>query len=275
MSDQPMRLAVRSFVGCLGAIGCIAMGVSVDSAAAAPGFACYPVRPGDTAATISLRETQTIRGWREPGFQIFDPVAARFIPKAGYNRIHPGWQVCIVESLLTQSGAQPGRSSGPYGVRVRTPVPSARVATTSTYAPNRVPWGWLPLLLTTPVMVWIIFRRHTDRTKRVTRTLETFAIDFIREFERPLLDERSHEPVLHSEISLYPHSRSMEVRLAPAGGRRYPNLAGHRADVDYDIHRVLTLLDDRRFSCGPVRSHGPWVTFPFRLIVDSHKEGEA
>ena len=270
-----MRFCVRSYLGFLGVIACIAMGIPVDSAAAAPGFVCYPVRRGDTAATISLRETQSIRGWREPGFQIFDPVAARFIPKAGYNRINPGWQVCIVESLLTQPGVQPDRSDGPHGVSLRTPVSSARVATLSTHAPNAVRWWWLPLLLTTPFMGWILFQRNTGRTKMVGQTLETFAIDFIREFERPLLDVRSHQPALHSEVTLSPRSRSMEVRLAPAGGRRYPNLADHRANVDYDIHRVLTLLDDRRFACGPVRSHGPWVTFPFRLVVDPHKEGGA
>ncbi len=271
-----MRLSGRSFLGCLGVIACIAVGISVDSAAAAPGFVCYPVRRGDTAASISLRETQSIRGWREPGFQVFDPIAARFIPKAGYNHIHPGWQVCIVESLLRHPVVPTDSPTRPRGVSFDVPVsPDRAAAALSTHAANPVRWWWLSLLLTTPIMGWIVFQKHTARARMAGRTLETFAIDFIREFERPLLDVRSQQPVVHSEITLSPRSRSMEVRLAPAGGRRYPNLADHRANLDYDIHRVLTLLDDRRFSCGPLRSDGPWVTFPFRLVVDSHKEGGA
>jgi len=121
----------------------------------------------------------------------------------------------------------------------------------------------------TPVMAWAAFKTVADRSDAVARTLETFAADFIREFERPLIDERARQSALHSEISISPRTRSMEVLLAPAGGRRYPNLEDHRSNVEYDIRRVLTLLDDRRFSCGPIRSQGPWVAFPFRLIVDS------
>lgn len=262
----------RSFVTCLGLTACIGTGLAAEPAAAAPGFVCHPVRPGDSASAIALRLTQSDRGWNEPGFQIFDPIAARFIPKARYRRIHPGWQVCVVESLfsrpLLSSDRQvsPNRRDVPRTVSVAAPAFTARAG---------IPiWWWLPLLAMTPVMAWVVFQTVIDRSDTVARTLETFAADFIREFERPLIDERTHQSALHSEISVSPRIRSMEVRLAPAGGRRYPNLEDHRSNVEYDIHRVLTLLDDRRFSCGPIRSQGPWVAFPFRL-TPNRKEGEA
>ena len=260
----------RSFLTCLGLTACIGTGVAAESAAAAPGFVCHPVQPGDSASAIALRLTQSYRGWNEPGFQIFDPIAARFIPKARYRRINPGWQVCVVESLLSPPrrssdrhvSSNPNRPDVPRTVAVPAPASTARAG-----VPIR--WWWLALLAMTPVMAWGIFQTVADRFGVVARTLETFAADFIREFERPLIDERTRQPALHSEIRVSPRTRSMEVLLAPACGRRYPNLEDHRSNVDYDTHRVLTLLDDRRFSCGPIRSKGPWVAFPFRLIADS------
>ena len=263
-----MFMCARSFVRCLGLTACIGTGLAAESAAT-PGFVCHPVRPGDSASSIALRLTQSNRGWNEPGFQIFDPIAARFIPKVGYRRIHPGWQVCVVESLLSRPPllssdrhVSPDRREVPHTVAVPAPAPTAR-------AKVSVGWWWFTLLAMMPVTAWVAFQRVAVRSDTVARTLETFAADFIREFERPLIDERMHQSPLHSEISISPRMRSMEVRLAPAGGRRYPNLEDHRSNVEYDIHRVLTLLDDRRFSCGPIRSKGPWVAFPFRLRPDS------
>jgi hypothetical protein len=264
-----MLMCSRSFVRCLGLTACIGTGLAAESAAA-PGFVCHPVRPGDSASAIALRLTQSNQGWNEPGFQIFDPIAARFIPKAHYRRIHPGWQVCVVESLFPRpllsadALVSPNRRDMLRTVAIPTPASTGRASVP-------IGWWWLPLLAMTPVMAWVVFQTVVDRSDTVARTLETFAADFIREFERPLIDERTHQSALHSEISVSPRMRSMEVRLAPAGGRRYPNLEDHRSNVEYDIHRVLTLLDDRRFSCGPTRSHGPWIAFPFRL----RKEGEA
>ena len=188
-------------------------------------------------------------------------------------------------AVHTESSLSP-HPSGLAGVRRRVAVPAARAFRRSAHftksarcaAHCRRPracvhcprqctfgWWWLTLLAMTPVMAWVVFQTVVYRSGTVARTLETFAADFIREFERPLIDERTHQSALHSEISVSPRMRSMEVRLAPAGGRRYPNLEDHRSNVEYDIHRVLTLLDDRRFSCGPIRSHGPWIAFPFRL----------
>jgi hypothetical protein len=263
-----MSMGFRSFIRCLSLTACIGTGIAAQSAAAGPGFACHPVRPGDSASAIALRLTQSNRAWTEPGFQIFDPIAARFIPKARYRRIEPGWQVCVVESLFAPPILSSDRHVSFNGHEVPRTVAVPAPATT---APSSAPLRWwsLTLLAMTSVMAWITFQAMADRSNTVARTLETFAADFIREFERPLIDERTRQSALHSEITLSPRTRSMEVRLAPADGRRYPNLEDHRRNVEYDIHRVLTLLDDRRFSCGPVRSRGPWVAFPFRLILDS------
>jgi hypothetical protein len=263
-----MYMGSRSFIRCLGLTASIGTGIFAESAAAAPGFVCHPVLPGDSASAIALRLTQSNRAWNEPGFQIFDPIAARFIPKARYRRIQPGWQVCVVESLFAPATLSSDRYVSSNRQEVPRAVGAPAPATTAP-ASARIRWWSLTFLAMTSVMAWITFQAMADRSNTVARTLETFAADFIREFERPLIDERTRQSALHAEITLSPRTRSMEVRLAPAGGRRYPNLEDHRSNVEYDLHRVLTLLDDRRFSCGPIRSQGPWVAFPFRLILDS------
>jgi hypothetical protein len=250
-----MRMLHRSFVMGLGLTACVVMGNAVDSIAATSGFACHPVRPGDTAAKISARLMNSTWAWREPGFQIFDPVAARFIPKAGYRRIQPGWQVCVIEPLPAQPFAPPNRQDAPP--RVTSPLSATPRVTFDRW--------WLWLVLIASVMAVLVIHRSSERKKAVARTLERFAADFICEFERPLRDERAPRSVLHAEVSVFPQSGSMEVLLAPTSGRSYPNLGGHRTNVEYDIQRVLTLLDDRRFSCGPLRSRGPWIAIPFRL----------
>ena len=258
-----MRMLRRSFVIGLGLTGCFVTGTAVDSAAGTSGFSCYPVRPGDTAAKISARVMNSTWGWREPGFQIFDPVAARFIPKTGYRRIHPGWQVCVVEPLLAQSIALPNRQDAPSFVSPE--------AASSISSATSMRWSWLVLAFVMPLTAFFVIQRSTQRNSALARTLKGFAADFVREFERPLRDERTPQSVLHAEVRVSPQSGSMEVFLAPGNGRSYPNLADHRTNVEYDIQRVLTRLDDRRFSCGPLRSQGPWIAIPFRLLVDSHK----
>ena len=63
-------------------------------------FTCFVIHPGDTAAYLALRLTGDIAHRREPWFQIVDPARSRFIPKAAYGRILPGWHVCIAEERV-------------------------------------------------------------------------------------------------------------------------------------------------------------------------------
>jgi len=112
-----------------------------------------------------------------------------------------------------------------------------------------------------------------DRRKTTSQALQKFGTAFIHEFERPLIDERRPQSMLRAELALSPDRHSLEVRLAPTDGRRYPNLADHRTNVEYDIERVMNLLNDRRFTCGPLRARGSWVAIPFQMAPDLRKEG--
>ena len=169
ISTSRMFTRSRSFLTCLGLTACIT-GVAAESAAGAPGFVCHPVQPGDSASAIALRLTQSIRGWTEPGFQIFDPIAARFIPKVRYRRINPGWQVCVVESLLSPPRRSSDRHVSPHPNRQDVPRTVAVPAPAST-ARAGVPirWWWLALLAMTPVMAWGTFQTVADRSGAVAQ----------------------------------------------------------------------------------------------------------
>lgn len=223
----------------------------VDAAPAGTRLFCYPVMPGDTPAAVSLRLTRDPQSWRGADFQMFDPASARFVPKSRYRHVQPGWQACVAEALLARAGALPA-------------------------APHRMGWWLLVLVCGAAMASLIALQRSLERRAATSRALETFGAAFIREFERPLIDERSPSSALRSRLALSPDRSTLEVLLAPADGRRYPNLADHRTNLEYDVRRVVGLLnEDGRFVCGPLRARGSWVAIPFRLNPDLRKEGGA
>ena len=245
-------------------------------AAVEPRFLCEPVRPGDTAVRVAARLIQRGRSWREPTFQIFDPIGARFIPKTQYNRIRPGWQACVIESFPA-STTQPAPASF-----AATPPSRARASAMPTTAAPRTgktlfTYAWLSLTLVCfgAASTLLIVEQSWRRRMAVSRTLEDFGMAFVREFERPLAADRSGKTAVIARLNLYPRRRALDVLVAPAADRRYPNLVDHRANVEYDVYRILTTLDDRRFACGPLEARGSWVAIPLRMVTALHKEGAA
>jgi hypothetical protein len=267
--DGRRRVEVQSWLRRL-VMACIGLAFASGATAAAQGaprFICYPVVPGDTVTGIAIRLTPDARNWRDPGFQVFDPLRARFVPKIEYGRIQPGWQVCLIEPLLRRSAAvQPADG-------VLSSAAGATVAASRTAAPLR--WWWLVLLCSATGAALVLVQARLQRGDATCRMLEGFGNAFIREFERPLVEERgTHTAGLRTQVNVCRRRRSLDVRLAPSEGRTYPNLADHRMNVEYDVQRVMAVLNDRRFIRGPLDTRGEWVTIPFRLASDLQKEGE-
>ena len=215
--------------------------VATESAAAAPRLVCYPLMAGESITGISMRLTRDPHGWRQSRFQIVDRAAARFVSKTEYGFLRSEWQACLVEPSV-----------------VRPVIGSLEM---------------LVLFCSAAAAGLIAFHWSVERTRTVSRALETYGAAFIREFERPLVDVRNPQPVLRAELSVSPSQRSLEVRLAPAAGKRYPNLSDHRTNLQYDVERVVGVLNDRRFVCGPLSASGSWVAIPFRLATNLRKEG--
>jgi hypothetical protein len=226
-------------------------------AAAAPQFTCYTVHRGDTAARIAYRLTRDAGNAYAPWFQILDPASSTFVPKSQYGRIRPGWQACIAE-----------RAPGPFPPAAPSAIEAAPPVARS--AIQR--FWWAPMLFFATALAWIGAQKYLDRRETVARALEQFGKSFVREFERPLLQQSGAESPIQSRLRILPERDWLEVLIAPNKGWHYPNLTDHRRNLEYDVERIVTLLGERRLICGQLGARGPWVVIPFRLVTRLKKE---
>jgi hypothetical protein len=214
---------------------------------------CSTIRSGETAARVAARITGAAENQHEPWFQILDPAAPGFIAKTRYLRIKAGWQACIVSEPAPRAtldvqpaGARPASTGVAHGVVL-----------------------WIGLLLALAMIGWGLH----DYVRIRTAALKRFGERFVREFDRPLVRGRPSELVVEARLRVRPHRARVEVLLAPRDGRPYPNLVDHRQNVEYDVERVLRVLEDQRFVHGPLYAQGRWVVVPLRLQVNPKQAG--
>ena len=220
---------------------------------------CVPVQHGDTAAQLAGRLTGNASDTRQPWFQILDPATARFVSKSKYDHILTGWRACLVNTpiAVTQSRAT-----------VAPPLWALRARLLSSLGPldsNVVLWG---LLVAVIAFVSHSGDQYLRQRAMVLAIMRPFAERFVREFERPLIQPGSADRPIQSQVRFAPHRARVEVLLAPNRGRRYPNLADHRNNLEYDVTRVLGNLRNRSFVSGRPYAQGPWVVVPFQLTED-------
>ena len=232
---------------------------------------CYPIRPGDTAARLAQRFTGNAHNRYQSWFQIVEPTTATLIPKSHYGRIQAGWHVCVATEMLSLGSAR-----RPYVVVTSGPPVVLQPSVTHEQAAFDLSVLWWVLLLFAVaglVLAPVVARKYLVRRRARLETMKGFGDRFIREFERPLFRRCADEPSVRSRLRLAPRRRMVEVLLAPADGRTYPNLSDHRRNVEYDVERVLRLLRHAPFKTGPLHAEGPWVVIPFRLEGDRQQEG--
>jgi hypothetical protein len=207
-------------------------------------YVCYMVRPGETASQVALRLTGNPLSLHAQWFQIVDPARSRFIQKSQYGLILPNWQACIA------------------------------VQSRPAYAPpsnSILELWWIPLFLLVPA-IWFA-AAYVDQREAARPILKRFGNEFIREFERPLIQQSSAGFPVRSRLRVIPHRQRLEIFLAPQNGRRYPNLSDHRKNLEYDVERVVQLLGDPRFVSRQLAARGPWVVIPFQFQSIANKEG--
>lgn len=226
-------------------------------------MACYGIQPGDTAAHVALRITGNAKNRLAPWFQIVNPVASRFIAKAHYDHIRPGWRACIVDQPVT---SRPRRVHTQMAAATRVePIWAGIVRMTRRIDVNLIWWGALVVMIS--LVCGMVDQYATDR-QTVLGTMRSFGERFIREFERPLIQQHLPGCPIQSRLRFSPHRARLDVLLAPNGGWRYPNLSDHKNNVEYDVTRVLQLLRDQPFvSSGPLYAQGRWVVVPFQFTV--------
>jgi hypothetical protein len=210
----------------------------------------------------------------QPSFQIMD-ASSRFVPKSQYDRIRRGWRACIVKERV-ESRVEPA-------ARVET-LEAAEVplASQQTVAADIVPspgsvdltFVWLGAAVVLPLVGWKALDNYASRRKTSLIVMKHFAHRFVREFERPLIQHRAERPV-RSLVRLSPVRSRLDILLAPGEGRRYPNLADHKKNVEYDVVRILRVLGDDSFVRDPLYTQEGWVVVPFRFKMSRKQTGAA
>lgn len=227
---------------------------------------CHSIRGGETASQLARRITGDSRNTYRPWFQIMDG-SSRFVPKSQYDRIRPGWRACIVKEPIQTVTVQPvaDRETGKAAV-VAGGSPRPLVAGAVRPVANSVDLTlvWLGAAVVLPLFGWRIVDDHMARRKAVLIVMRHYAHRFVREFERPLIQQPTELP-LRARLRLRPARGRVDILLAPGEGRRYPNLSDHRKNLEYDVVRIVRLLGDDSFVRDPVYTHAEWVVVPFRL----------
>jgi hypothetical protein len=229
---------------------------------------CYPIAPGDTAAGLARRITGDADNRHRRGFQIVNPSISTPVSKSRYRAIEPGWRVCVSADLLPRGVAslRPEVSSG----QLVPPAPD--VTRGGTTAGLTALWWALPLFVAVSGTAAAGVGRYLVRRRASLEIMSGFGGRFIFEFERPLF-RRAAAPAVRSRVRFAPSRQRLQILLAPAEGRTYPNLSDHRRNVEYDVERVLRLVGDEAFVSEPLYAEGRWVVIPFHIDTNRQQEG--
>jgi hypothetical protein len=230
---------------------------------------CYSIRVGETASRLAQRLTGSAHNHRQPWFQIVNPTTATFIPKSHYDDIQSGWHVCVAAEMVRRGSAQPGY----YLVSSAPPVLQTGVMRTRAAIDLRVLWWATPLLVAVSGLVIAWTWKSVGERRARADVMRGFGGRFISEFERPLFRKCPGDSPVKSRLRLAPARYRLDILLAPADGRTYPNLFDHKKNVEYDVQRVVRLLRNEPFVSGSLRAEGRWVVIPFRFETDRQQEG--
>ena len=220
---------------------------------------CSSIRPGDTAARLALRLTNSADSRHAPWFQILDPTTSRFVPKTAYHAIRPGWKVCIAREASTSRSRRQVAVPWARAKRETAPLSGRPAAMDLVYA-SMMTVAILASLVALPAA-----RKHFDRRCAMLDSMSVFAAAFVSEFARPLPRQRGSDQPIKARLKCAPYRARLNILLAPNKGHSYPNLSDHKKNLEYDIERVLRIVPHQPFVRGEPYSRGDWVVIPFQV----------
>jgi hypothetical protein len=236
-------------------------------AAEAQQFVCRPIVRGDTASGLALRMMGRAAAAYSDRFQIRDPARQVFVPKSRYQRLSRDWEACVARDRVepratpTSPAALPRQTAAPFSsATLAWPAPSAPSLGDTTFAWRVGLAVSLALFVCSVALTYIAPRPVPPEMRRTGE-------EFISAFARPLIDPWCDVPPIKSRLRFVRHADQLEICLAPNGGRRYPNLADHKSNVEYDVDRVVRQLQTRVVVCDCLRAEGKWVVVPIRRMT--------
>jgi len=259
----------------------------------AQSLVCYAMTRGESAPHAARRLTGNDQNAYQQWFQILDS-SSRFVPKSQYNRVRSGSRACVIRPAIrsVSSNARvdereaadvsegPGIVDAPAVVAAPAPLVRAVVGDSpQPAASNSVPRSggvdlrmlWLCVALVVP-FGWRFVDRYLVRRKTVSILVQCFVQRFVDEFERPLI-RYDGERAVRSRLRMSVRRGRFDILLAPAEGRRYPNLSDHKKNVEYDVDRVMRALADDSFVTGALYAHAGWIVVPFRFTAGPRQSG--
>jgi hypothetical protein len=199
-----------------------------------------------------MRMTGSTAHRHQSWFQVVVPETGHMVAKSGYDYVQAGWRACVVPLRPASRSTVPKTSAV---VRLRNGL---------------VVWGGLAVAA---MLLWITADSYLSQRERAVQVMTAYGEQFMREFTRPLVDPTLHVTPIQSRIRVSPDGGCLEIYLAPAGGRRYPNLSDHKENVVYDVGRIVGSLRNPSFVCRPIYAKGKWVVVPFQFHNTMNKEG--
>ncbi|HKW00817.1 MAG TPA: hypothetical protein VJN96_13410 [Vicinamibacterales bacterium] len=231
-------------------------------------FVCWPIAAGDTASSLARRLTGNAAAAYGFAFQIRDPARRMFVPKSRYQRLESDWQACVARGPvpnnliayapvveLAESAAVAGEPTiaPPPQAPTSAPLLLAHAARTLTDVPYAAPIGAAVLLI-----IVLSATASFVAPRPIPPSVWRAGKDFVTVFARPLVDPSSDVPPIEAKLRFRRRKQRLEISIAPGPGRRYPNLADHKKNVEYDVNRVIRVLGNY-VLCSPPRAAGKWV----------------
>ncbi len=132
---------------------------------------------------------------------------------------------------------------------------------------------WLCTAMIVPWLGWRTVDDYLARRTTASIIVGSFVDRFVDEFERPLVRYDVGEPPVRARFRHGARLRRFDILLAPAEGRRYPNLSDHKKNVEYDVARVMRVLGDDSFVSGKPYTRAGWIVVPFQFTAAPKPSG--
>jgi hypothetical protein len=297
-----MRCVLRPVTRILGyASALVLLLTAAPLAASAQSLVCHEIRRGESATQVARRLTGDSRNAYQDWFQIRN-ASSRFVPKSQYNRVRAGWEACVRRQVQ--------RASARVDASVPVPPPDASAASVASDSVSlarvavaeagllvagredeagetpasvairilRAIGGsdlaivWLGAAIVVPWMGWRILDDRLARNRTATIVMRQFATRFVQEFERPLRWSDADRPI-RARVRYSAWRGRLDILITPGQGRRYPNLADHRKNVEYDVARVMRAMGDPAFVHGRPYLQDGWVVVPLQFKTDPRQSG--
>ena len=297
-----MRCGLRSVTRILRyAPALVLLLTATPPAASAQSLVCHPIRRGESATQAARRVTGDSRNAYQDWFQIRN-ASSRFVPKSQYNRVRAGWEACVRRhgqraSARVDAQVAVPRPDAPAASVVSDSLSFSKVAaaeadvliagredeagdTPSSVAirilraivRSEIAIVWLGAAMVVPWMGWRILDDRLARKRTATIVMRQFATRFVQDFERPLRWSDSDRPI-RARVRYSAWRGRLDILITPGHGRRYPNLADHRKNVEYDVARVMRAMGDPAFVHGRPYAQDVWVVVPLQFRTDPKQSG--